>query len=542
MRRILLWGVSLAAGSMGLTAAEPVFTHVHPAGVQAGTTSLVSFAGKFDPWPCQVHTAEPGLRFVPQKDPGTFEVTVDASMVPGPCLLRAFNGEGASGPVALMITGTPQTLESEPNDDFRAPQVLTSTIATINGRLDKGDDVDSYQVTMTKGRTLVAWVEAHVLAAGCDAMLRVIDDHGLTLAFNHDGPATMDPLLVFTAPEDGTYFVQIMGHKYPAASEIRFAGGKDCVYRLHLSTGPVVRNLWPLAAPREGLMSVEGWNLPVNRIAADSHPIMLYPPRPSCPVELADFVESPILNAPCAVSGRIANAGAEDRYSFKAAKGETLELAITGPALGSEIDPWVKVLNAEGKELAVNDDAGGSTEARLVWTAPEEGSYRAVVGDLTQRGGADFYYRLALTHPVPGVKATTDHAFKVQAGQTTAVKVGVVFTDGFAVPLTLNAGSLPPGVTAAAVPVPAKGGEVTISLTADATAAGSSQPFQLLLTSNPAGQEHPVRHGMVSSSENNGVPQGFRQLLIPETSELWLTVTAAPEEKKDTASPAPAKP
>ena len=541
MCRLHSWGFSLAAGGcMGLSAAEPVFTHIHPAGVQAGTTSMVSFNGKFDPWPCQVYASLPGLTFVPQKEAGTYEVTVDAAVPVGPCLLRAFNAEGASAPVALVIAHSPQTLEAGPNDDFRTPQVLTTSIATVNGRLDKPDDVDSYQVVLSKGQTLVVWVEAHVLAAGFDAMLRVTDFRGVTLAFNHDGPATMDPLLVFTAPADGTYVVQIMGHQYPAASDIRFAGGNDCVYRLHLTTGPVVRNCWPLAAAKEGLVAAEGWNLPTDRIASGSGIQVLFPPPAGCPVELAGPAETILPAPPCAMSARIATAGEEDRYRFAALKGETFELTVSGPTLGSEIDPWVKVLDADGKELAGNDDAAGSAEARLAWTAPEAGTFVAVVGDVTQRGGPDFYYRFALTRPFPAVSATTaGHAFQVPAGGTTAVKIKVDFTHGFAEPLTLSALSLPDGVTAAGVEVPVKGGEVSLTLTAEPGAPAASRPVQFMLTSAVDKLQRPVVHRMVSSSENNGVPQGFRQLLIPETAKLWLTVTAPAPEPKKAASPAP---
>src|SRR6185436_13698383 len=143
----------------------------------------------------------------------------------------------------MVIADTLQTLETEPNDDFRMPQVLSGTTASCNGRLDKSDDVDSFAVTLKKCQVMVAWVEACVLAAGFDAMLRVVDDRGTTLAFNHDH-TSMDPFIVFTAPQDGRYIVQIMGHNYPASTEIRFAGGDDCVYRLHLSTEPLVRNTW----------------------------------------------------------------------------------------------------------------------------------------------------------------------------------------------------------------------------------------------------------------------------------------------------------
>ncbi len=545
MRAIFSGTLGLAAGGMALTAAEPVLTHVHPAALQAGTTGVVSLAGTFDPWPCQIHASMTGLTFVPQKDPGNFEVTVAASVPPGPCLLRAYNDDGASAPVAFMIAASPQTLETEPNDDFRSPQILTSQTGTLNGRLDKADDVDSYQISLRAGQTFVAWAEAHVLAAGFDAMLRLVDAHGSTLAFNHDGPSSIDPVLVFTAPVEGAYTIQIMGHKYPAASDIRFAGGKDCVYRLHFSTGPLVRHPWPLAAPKEGMVSVAGWNLTGQRIAWHPDTAFLYPMEPGFPVEWTEASVPGFLTPSSAVSGQISAPGEEDRYPFKAAKDETLEFFVTGPGLGSEIDPWVKIRNGEGKELASNDDAAGSTESRLEWKAPEDGVFFAAVGDLTQRGGPDYYYRLALSRPAPGVTATSEpHAFKIKAGESVPIKVKVGFSHGFAVPLTLQARCLPEGVTAAPATIPPGGGEVELTLKAPDAASPASQPFQLVLQPASGLPEFFVVHRLISTSENNGVPQGFKKLLIPETQEFWLTVSAppAPVPPKDATPPAPPPP
>ena len=72
------------------------------------------------------------------------------------------------------------------------------------------------------------------------------------------------------------------------------------------------------------------------------------------------------------------------------------------------------------------------------------------------------------------------------------------------------------------------GGEVAITLTAAPAAARASQPFQLVLREVEGGRERPVAFSMISTSENNGVPQGYRQLLINSTDLVWLTVVPAP--------------
>ncbi len=402
--------------------------------------------------------------------------------------------------------------------------------ATINGKHEKGGDVDSFAVNLKKGQVIVVRVEAYLLAAGFDGMLRVVNEGGGTLAFNHDH-TTMDPFLVFTAPEDGRYIVQTMGHKYPASSDINFAGGDDCVYRLHLSTGPVVRNTWPLTVQRGEKRSVtlDGWNLTASVAEIGGTVPPAFPVTFSDVPEVVETTELQTLIVPSAVSGRIEAAGSEDRYQFTATKDARLELSVTGPRYGSEIDAWLKVRDPEGKELATNDDEGGSTEARLSWTVPADSTYTVAVGDLTQRGGRDFYYRLLIAPAVPAVSAaTTSHSAKVEAGKAAELKVAVTLTNGFAPKLKLAAKNLPAGVTAEEKEVPEKGGEVTLSLAAAASAPVASQPFQLVLREVEGGKEYPVQFSMISVSENNGVPQGYRQLLINATDQLWLTVTPPP--------------
>jgi hypothetical protein len=527
---LLLAGLASTVASP-LGAAEPTLTHVHPAGVPRGAETEVKLVGKFAPWPCQMWVGAPGIEFKPGKDAGVFTVVVAADAPAGPCLIRAFTADGSSAPIALVIADTPQTPEVEPNNDYRAPQVLDVATATINGRHEKADDVDSFSVPLTRGQVLVARIEAYVLAAGYDPMLRVVDDAGSVVAFNHDH-VTLDPFLVFTAPRDGRYVVQTMGHAYPASTDVSFAGGETCVYRLHLSSGPVVRNTWPLGVTRGSVADVvlEGWNLAEPRAQIDAAA-----PPPTVPVVLSDVPEAveagegQMLAIPSAVSGRLERPGQEDRYQFAATKDAALVLAVTGRRQGSEIDPWLKIRDAEGKELAANDDDGGSLEPRLAWTAPADGTYTAVVGDVTQRGGPEFFYRLIVAPATPSVSAAIGaHAFKVEAGKSIEIKPTVSPVHGFKTKLKLGVLGLPGGVSAAEVEVPEAGGEVTVSVAAEASAAATATPIRLVLREVEGGREYPVVYSMASTGENNGVPQGYQQLLINSTDQLWLTVAAAP--------------
>ncbi len=530
MRQVYLLGGALLSAVPPAPAAEPVLTHMHPAGVQRGTEVDVKLTGKFASWPCAVWADDPGIVFTAGKDAGKFHVTVAAGVRPGPHLIRAFNGEGASLLISIVVDAALQTLEAEPNDDYRNPQVLSGTSVVCNGKLDKADDVDSFAVTLKKDQTMITWVEANILAAGFDGMLKIVDDAGTTVAFNHDH-VSMDPLIVFKAPRDGRYVIQTMGQKYPASTDIRFASGDDCVYRLHVSTEPYVRNTWPLAIQRgkKTKVALEGWNLSSTEAEVEEAMPPSFPVTFSGVPEVIETGGPQMLEIPSAVSGRLVQPGAEDRYSFTAAKDTVLILSVSGAAFGSVIDPWLKVLGGDGKVLASNDDDGGGEESRLQWTVPADGTYTVAVGDIPRRGGDGIYYRLLIEKPVPDAAASiAAHTFKLEAGKSAEIKASVSLANGFHSRLKLVVTGLPAGISAAEVEVPEKGGETVLKLTADAGAAAVSQPFRLLLREVEGGKERPVRYSLTTPGENNGVPQGFSRLLINQTDQLWLTVTSPP--------------
>src|SRR6266487_2808287 len=214
-------------------AAVPTLDHLFPVAVQAGTTNSVTAIGKFDPWPAKVWMDAPGVVFKPETNSGNFTVEVAADAPVGPHLIRMFNEQGASALRFLIVTRDPQLAEREPNDDFSNPQSIERFPASLNGRLEKSGDVDSFAVPLEAGQTLIASVEAFTLAS-------LVDAPGVQVAWNHDG-RTLDPFLAWTAKSAGTYVLQVFGFAYPAESAVKFTGSDKCVYRLQLSRGPYLR-------------------------------------------------------------------------------------------------------------------------------------------------------------------------------------------------------------------------------------------------------------------------------------------------------------
>jgi hypothetical protein len=541
--RALLAAALLPATSQ---AAAPELKYLYPAAGQQGTNVAIS-TNQADTWP-NIWTDSPGIKFTPTPILGTYNVEITADAPLGPHLVRAWNAEGASAPRFFIVSPDKELISNEPNDSPASAQSIEVLPATISGRLDKNGDVDCYSVMLKRGQTLVCWVEAYVLASPFDGLLRVSDTAGRVLAFNHDY-RTLDPLVAWTAPQDGTFIVQIMGFAHPPSSSVQLAGSESCVYRLHLTTRPTVRFTIP-AMVQSGTsppLRLIGWNLPTTTINCDATQLAVgSAPRANAsnaidflqPLAISgirelieqepDDVELQSLGVPSAITGRIGSPGDEDRYTFAAAKGRAYDLKIIAAALGSPLDAWLRVENPDHKEVAKNDDAKGR-DPQLTWTAPADGNFTVVIGDVTHRGGDDYVYRFAITEPTPEVLGSiAAHSVAITAGKTTDLKVTIKRTNGFKSKLQLIAKDLPTGISASPVEVPEKDGEVTLQLAADAAAVPASQPFTLVLKETEGPNGYPVRYSIAATSEDNGVPQGFAELVINSTDQVWLAVASAP--------------
>ncbi|PYJ63091.1 MAG: hypothetical protein DME24_01935 [Verrucomicrobia bacterium] len=246
-----------------MSAAAPTLDHLYPVAIQIGSTNTITAIGKFDPWPAKVWVDAPGIVFNAETNTGKFTVEVATNATVGPHLIRVFNEQGASGPRFLIVTREPQSSEQEPNDDFTKPQTMDHLPVSLNGRLEKSGDVDSFAVTLEAGQTLVASLEAYTLASPIDAVLRLVDSRGVQVTLNDDDGRTPDPLLVWTSKSAGTYILQAFGFAYPATSDVKFTGGNACVYRLHLARGPCLRYTLPLGVQRGARTTLRlfGWNM-----------------------------------------------------------------------------------------------------------------------------------------------------------------------------------------------------------------------------------------------------------------------------------------
>lgn len=98
------------------------------------------------------------------------------------------------------------------------------------------------------------------------------------------------------------------------------------------------------------------------------------------------------IELPATVNGRLAGAD-RDVYRFKAKAGESVAIEVEARRTGSAIDPVLRVLDADGEQLAANNDAPGlDLDSRMRFRAPADGVYYVVLHDAAySRQQADSY-------------------------------------------------------------------------------------------------------------------------------------------------------
>ncbi|MBI4663156.1 MAG: PPC domain-containing protein [Verrucomicrobia bacterium] len=528
-----------------------------PGGKQGSSFTLTA-GGKLDPWPPGVWIDGDGLSFKTNEAKGKFTVEIAADAPLGPHLVRFHNEDGASAPRCFVVGQLEEQLEKEPNDNPEKAQVVEKLPITVNGRFSKADDSDSFAVKLGPGQWLAAWIEGYVLDSPIDPILHLLDNQGTKVAFNHDG-RRLDPQLSYKSEQGGTYILQAAAFAYPPKAEVRFTGGESAVYRLTVSSGPVARYAYPAAVQRgkKTPLHIFGWNLgktgeaishefDASGLHRQASQVVVASPaaenylclpisdlaeslenEPNSPSDLAQPVSIPI-----AVNGRIHPAGDEDRFSFQAKKGDRFLFRVDSEKLGFPLDAVLKIEDPAGKELSRGDDTGRSPDPELNWTAPSDGRYVIAIGDLLQRGGSDYVYRIEMTQPRLDFKATVEsHAFRVEAGKTSEIKVNVSRLNGFNDTLLVVASDLPEGISCTTGNVSAKGGEITVKLSATEDAKPASQPFRVLAIA-PATENPQVR---VATANLKGQNAAAGDLLINQTDKIWLTVIPKRPDAKEKA-------
>ncbi|MGZ0170031.1 MAG: pre-peptidase C-terminal domain-containing protein [Planctomycetales bacterium] len=523
-----------------VVAAPPDVKWVFPTGAQIGQKVTVKVSGKINQPGTKVWCDNPSVVFeIPEKD-NELVISSSADARPGLCWLRFYNAEGATAQMPFVLGRLSEVVEAEPNNDVAKAQAIDKS-TVINGKLGAANDVDVYAITLKKGQTLVAQIDANWrLGFPVDPIMQVLTANG-TVIEQVDDDHGFDPMIAFEAPADGTWLVRVFG--FPAApnSTIRFAGGADYLYRLTMTTGPVANHAVPAAVQKGGETTVKlaGWNLS----GALSEPIKsdtgLLPglTHADLPHEVSlSLVDEPVLIAaepcnaekpltatiPTTICGAIDEAGDEDSFKFSAKKGEVLVIGVESRSLGHPLDTVITVFDKDGKSLGESDDAvRNKADSRLVFSVKADGDYTVRIRDLFEKGGWRFAYRLSIRPRQPSLKLTLKaDVFKATPGTPLEIPVTIARNDGFKEEVMVSAVDLPEGATVEAVKSEVKG--------------DTSKAVKLILkTDNAKPFNGPLRI-VGKYGEDSSVSAEFDLTTFKRsTGDFWLTILPKKEEAKD---------
>jgi len=335
---------------------------------------------------------------------------------------------------------------------------------------------------------------------------------GVPLASAQSFRFAPDPVLAFDVGETGDYTLQV--------HDALYRGREDFVYRITAGKIPFVTGIFPLGGHSGSDVKVEvfGWNLPRQRISLVAPPgegIEKVPqlangfattdvafaggeiPELSEVEPNNDPAHAGPVAIPAIINGRIDYPGDVDVFAIKCKKGVPVVVEVYARRLNSPMDSFLRITDADGKQLACNDDLDDKESAllthhadsRIDFAPPADGVFYVHLSDAQRQGGPEYSYRLRIDHPRP------DFALRVVPsginGAPGAVVPATIYAmrkDGFSGQINLSAG--PEGFVLSGGRIPAGCDSVSATLTFPETVkVGTPQPVEITGTAEIAGSQ-----------------------------------------------------
>jgi hypothetical protein len=423
--------------------------------------------------------------------------------------LRLMTAGGLSNPMVLRVDAYPEVPEREPNE--KMGELVAELPAVLNGQIMPGD-VDRFRFRAKQGERIVASVRARSLIpyladavpGWFQAVLTLYDASGSEVAFVDDYRFDPDPVLRYEIPADGEYELLVRDSIY--------RGREDFVYRITLGALPFVESVYPLGgqAGASVRVALAGWNLPAKHVVvkptAKGGGIQLISvPKLGGGANTIEFAVDNLdeqmdtepnnlvqsaqpVKLPLTINGRISRPGDWDVFRFQGSEGQVVVAEILARRLNSPVDSILKLTDAKGCEVAVNDDtkdpaAGLVThhaDSRLMATLPATGIYYVHVGD-TQRAGSQAHtYRLRISPPRPDFKLRImPSSINLFPGTTVIMSAAAIRQDGFVGDIRLRVAEPQSDLLLSGAWIPEGQDRVSFTLTAPRELPFDSVPLRL---------------------------------------------------------------
>ena len=462
--------------------AAPRIKNLSLRGLQTGTTSTLVIEGSnLLPEPTiilPIFDLKTTLK--PDAKPNRLEVefTLPADVPPGIYPLRVANTSGISEALLVGIDHLPQLSLTE---------TVEALPVALHGRVG-GPLVVKTAFPGKAGQRVVIDVETRRLGGDISPMLHLYNPRGVQLAWAQGRDSLNgDARIETTLTADGLYRVEL--------HEALFKGGPQNFYRLKIGDFQFADLAHPLAVSHAQPVQVaftsftHQVDFPAPLDPRGSHHTAFVPlpaaknfsgPAPRVFVsEFPEVVENPTADPqtvvgkpPLGLNGRLATKGEEDRFLIEVQPGQKLRLEVYAQRAGSPLDAVLTVRNAQGGQLATNDDNQNLPDPQLDFTVPAKMDRLQVsLRDLVGRAGPECLYRIVVTpvdYPDFSLQLLHDTAFAPQNG-TAMLRVRATRRN-FNGPITLSIPGLPPNISLSGAEIPAGATDALLTLTASADA------------------------------------------------------------------------
>ena len=525
------------------------------------------------------------------------EITIDPDAAPGNRELRLGTKTGLTNPMVFQVGLLPEIRELEPNNRQAYPELPNLPKALnlpkekpldlpvlLNGQIMPGD-VDRFRFHARQGQKLVIETQARSLIpyladavpGWFQATLALYDASGNEVAFVDDYRFNPDPVLFYQIPEDGEYELQIRDSIY--------RGREDFVYRIAVSEQPFITQMFPLGgcAGVKTAASINGWNLPGNRLTLNTQPgdpRVFLPEDRSGGIRQTAYYKGKLLSnsilyavdtlpeceesesndttkdaqqidprfhggkpapaeAGVIINGRIDQPGDVDVFRFKGHAGDEVVAEVYSRRLNSPLDSLLRLTDASGNVLEWNDDymlkddshlhkdimglVTHHADSYLLAELPKNGTYYVHLTDSQHHGGEAYGYRLRIA-PAEGDFAlrVTPSSISLSAEGIVPVCVYALRKDGFDGEIEVVLKDAPAGFELAGGRIPAGRDHVRMTLTAPSVA--SDKPIALKLEGRAQIGDSTVSHPVVPAED---MMQAFLYRHLVPSQELLVKVQKA---------------
>lgn len=264
---------------------------------------------------------------------------------------RGYSAE-ATGAYRLGVSA-----EAIPADDAggdASTRARASAGRTTNGNIEYEGDVDWYRFAARSGNRYQITLNAAAENGLGDPVLRVIGADGADLAMNDDGDGSLNSALEFTPTANGDVFIEASGY-----------GGSY--------TGAYALDITAERLPHDGVGNTTSTS---GRIRADQ-----------------------------TLNGTLDFPSDSDWYRVRLEEGQSYRFTLDASGDNPIADPLIRLRDARGAELAVDDDSGEGLNSYLEFTAPSSGNYFVEASSFT--GDATGGYTIAArTGDIPADNTT----------------------------------------------------------------------------------------------------------------------------------------